>query len=295
MTDGDFIQRAMIEHAPIRVQVVRLTKTLADCWAITEYPDSVKRLLAQMMAVTAVLADDIKFDGTVALQARGTGNLSIALAECANQRQLRTIARGKLAAIQHNAPFNMLLPPNSRMALSLIGLDGQVSQAVVAMDAPSLRDCIEHYFQQSVQVPTYLKHTVSETSVTCLCIQRLPDPEAATTMELANWEATWQRALHAFNRADPGGWSSPPVEDLLKSVFARQWIRLLPPRALEFFCACDVDRSRRALKTMSLRETLLVIEEEERIVVTCEFCGRDYTFDEFDVRALHSPDSDNVH
>ena len=298
MTDtADFVQRATIEHAPIRVQFVRLTQTLADCWGLRDYPNPVRHLLAEMMAATALLADDIKFDGTVALQARGAGTLSLALAECAGQSRLRAIARQRSRAKPpaEDADLSALLGAEAAMALSLIGVEGQLSQAVVSTDGQSISDCIEHYFAQSVQVPTHLKFVTSERAVTGLCIQRLPDPEGVTAVQKDSFETAWRRVLIDFERADTSRWPADGVQDLLKRCFSRHWIRVHSPRPLEFSCSCTAERSARALEAMTLEEALTVIDEDGEVVVTCEFCGRDYTYDEFDVRALHSPGAGSVH
>ena len=90
--NGDRLHRFTFEGLPVRGQWVRLTDTVAAANAVREYPQEIKNLLNQMFAAVAMFADNLKFEGAVALQSRGNGALIRSLAECREHKYLRGIA-----------------------------------------------------------------------------------------------------------------------------------------------------------------------------------------------------------
>jgi redox-regulated HSP33 family molecular chaperone len=78
---SDVIHRFSFADAPIRGQWVRLCDTVREARSRQTCPPAGQQLLGEMLAAVALMADAIKFHGTVSLQARGTGAVGTALAE----------------------------------------------------------------------------------------------------------------------------------------------------------------------------------------------------------------------
>ncbi len=87
----DILHRFSFADLPIRGQWVRLEKALGLTTVQRDYPYALQSLLNEMLAAVAMVADNLKFDGAVALQSRGSGVLRRSLAECRNQGLLRGI------------------------------------------------------------------------------------------------------------------------------------------------------------------------------------------------------------
>src|SRR5690606_26335481 len=93
LMDQDVIHRFSFADAPIRGQWVRLSGSLEEAFQRQRYPVPARRLLAEMLAAVSLMADNVKLPGTVALQSRGNGPISTALAECRDRHLLRGLVR----------------------------------------------------------------------------------------------------------------------------------------------------------------------------------------------------------
>ncbi|MCR9259914.1 MAG: Hsp33 family molecular chaperone HslO [Pseudomonadaceae bacterium] len=92
-SENDQLYRFTFENYPVRGQWVRLTQTTQAAHSVNEYPLAIKKLLNEMFAVVAMFADNLKFDGAIALQSKGgDGALIRTLAECRERQFLRGIA-----------------------------------------------------------------------------------------------------------------------------------------------------------------------------------------------------------
>ena len=87
----DTLYRFSFTDLPIRGQWVRLQSTLEAAGQYRAYPAQVSELLGQMLATVAMVADNLKFSGAVAMQSQGNGALRRSLAECRNHTNVRGV------------------------------------------------------------------------------------------------------------------------------------------------------------------------------------------------------------
>ena len=90
-TPMDVLFRFSFADLPIRGQWVRLQSSLHAAGQFRAYPPQASNLLGQMLASVAMIADNLKFSGAVALQSQGNGALRRSLAECRDHTNLRGI------------------------------------------------------------------------------------------------------------------------------------------------------------------------------------------------------------
>src|SRR6202000_1697140 len=69
-SDSDIIQPFQIEGVGVRGRLVRLSTVADEILKRHDYPDVVARQLAEMMALSAVLAAALKYDGIFTLQTK---------------------------------------------------------------------------------------------------------------------------------------------------------------------------------------------------------------------------------
>jgi molecular chaperone Hsp33 len=69
--------------------------------------------------------------------------------------------------------------------------------------------------------------------------------------------------------------------DLLFRLFHEEGVRVYEPTTVEEGCRCSQDRAERIIATMS-DEDRQDMTVDGKISVTCEFCSREYVFDEID-------------
>lgn len=303
----DQIRRFSFIEAPIRGQWVRLTGVLDELDNRREYPGRIRNLLGEMLAAVTLVADNVKFRGAVALQSRGSGPLTTVLAECRERHLLRGLANWRdHAEIPDTDSLRQLLG-EGQLALNLIPDAGdddrevQAYQGLVALSEERLAANLENYFAVSEQLPTRLHFAGTAGSVTGLLLQRLPDRDNATEVELDHQQALWDEVQLLAATLREEELSTLDCEALVSRLFGAATVRLHPPRALKFQCTCNREKTSTTLQALGREDLLALLEEQTRpdgegaITVTCEICGALYAYDAVDVHLLLSPDSPAIH
>lgn len=306
----DVIQRFSFANAPIRGQWVRLSDTLEEAWQRQSYPQTGQRLLGEMLAAVSLMADGIKFDGKVALQARGHGAVTTALAECRDRHLLRGLVRwdddaetpGEEAVAAAGAlggePALSSLLGAGQMAITLTPEnDSQATsyQGVVALSDDSLARNLEEYFANSEQLPTRMFMAFADGSVTGLLLQRLPVADLATELTLDLHDDAWREVELLAETVTESELATLPVATLLRRLFHEHTVTLHPARTLEFACTCSRQRAERVLKALPKEEILELLETRGMVDVTCEVCGARYEYDKVDTHLLYERGGRRLH
>jgi len=311
----DLLHRFSFRAAPIRGQWVRLDGVLDELLARQDYPPAVIVLLSEMMAAVSLMADGIKFQGAVALQSRGSGPVTTALAECRDQKLLRGIARWEgTIPDSHNQQTSAEDPTThygeltdligeGRMAITLTpsrpaqggAMDLNSYQGVVSLESGSLAANLETYFANSEQLPTRLFFAFSRNTVTGLLLQRLPAPDNATEVELEYQDALWREIDILASTLRPEELAELPVETLLRRLFNEHVLTLQPARPLEFSCTCSRERAERMLQALPKEEILDLLETQGMVDVTCEICGARYEYDQLHTHLIYEPGEPPIH
>ena len=306
----DVLHRFSFANAPIRGQWVRLSATLVEAFQRQSYPEPARRLLAEMLAAVSLMADGIKFRGTVALQSRGTGPVSTALAECRERGLLRGIVRWREAAAMEaddmsagalgTEPALSSLLGEGQMAITLTpdaggAADARAYQGVVALSDDSLARNLEEYFANSEQLPTRLFMAFDGDQVTGLLLQRLPIADLATELTLDLRDELWAEVEMLADTIRPDELAGLALNDLLRRLFHEHTVTVHPARRLEFACTCSRERAERMLKALPKAEILELLETRGMVDVTCEICGARYEYDQVDTHVLYEPQAPRVH
>jgi molecular chaperone Hsp33 len=292
----DTIQRFSFTDGPVRGQWVRLENVLEVINDHQPYPANVGSLLGEMLAAVAMVADGIKFEGAVSLQSRGPGPLTTVLAECRSRHLLRGIARWPEDASLPSSPALPALLGNGQLAITLIpDSTDQPYQGLVAIDDEDLSANLERYFAESEQLPTRLMFAATPTRVTGLLLQRLPDSDTATEIELDQNDAFWEEIGLMTATLTEQELADLDPDRLLGRLYAEYRLTMQPPRSLRFSCTCSREKTGDTLRSLGREDIMDLLEEQGEVLVTCEICGECHRFDPFDVHLLFEPESPKVH
>ena len=297
MTDNDLLHKFIFDNTDIRGEIVTFNNSLDEMLISQSYPASVKQLLGEFMAAVALLSSTLKFDGILTLQARGDGPLPLIMAEVSNSaansnKQLRCVA--KLSTSSDRDDINELLLnsglPNliGKGILSIIidPAKGNRYQGIVPLEEPCLADCLQHYFAQSEQLPTRLWLASDGSTATGLMLQQLPQQEAAAEIN----QQAWGNRIQLANTITENELLSLPHELLLTRLFHEEGVRIFEPVGFDFNCSCSKERSSSALKHLGQADADALLEEKGTIIINCEFCGFEYSYDAADIDELFGPD-----
>ena len=293
LASTDILHKFHFLDAPVRGIWVRLHHVWSDACVNQDYPQPVLDMLGQMMAVTSMVANNVREEPSIILQAVGSGPLKLAFAECREHSLLRCIAR-----VDEDNPEQIFakhgirqLLGEGQMALTMVLKNGSTYQGLVALDSDDLLVNLESYFRTSEQLATCLRVVCENDTVTGSLLQLLPsekpDDEDVKNADLQRWKMI----SSCFNRIQNSPSEELDVQQYLRKLFPKESIYLDNPIDLAFSCTCSRTRSENALTTLSREEIEEMLATENLVTVSCDFCGRNYEFDRTDLERVELQDA----
>ena len=275
---NDTLQRFLFEDAPIRGEVAHLDATWRAVLERHEYPPVLRTLLGELMAAGALLAATLKFEGSIILQLQGNGPVKLIVVECTSEQTLRATAKWN-GDLDDEAALDALLG-DGRFVITLAPGDGrQTYQGIVAIDPSGVAASLEHYMQTSEQLETRLWLAAGAERAAGLLLQKVPAREEPD-------EDSWNRATKLAETITEPELLALPALNLLHRLYHEEDIRLFEPRPVSFRCSCSSERVAAMLRMLGLAEVRSILEERDRVEVTCEFCNRAYRYDSVDAEQL---------
>lgn len=275
--DNDKLYRYLFKNRAVRGEWVRLNRTFTETLNTHHYPKAVQNLLGEMLVATSLLTATMKFEGTITVQIQGDGALKLALVNGNHQQQLRALARlnEEAGEIREEATLHEMIG-NGVLVISIIPEVGERYQGVVALDKPTLGECLEAYFVRSEQLETQLTIRVGEFDgqavAAGLLLQIMPDGTgtAEDVEHLATLTAT-AKSEELFGLS---------AEEMLFRLYHEEEVEIYPPQLTEFKCGCSRERSGAAMLLLPDEEIAeMLAEKQGNIDMQCECCGTQYFFD----------------
>jgi molecular chaperone Hsp33 len=280
LNNADFKQRFLFPETDIRGELVRLDESLEAILGSHDYPLAVQGLVGEAVAAVALLAGTLKFSGRLSLQAQGRGPVSLLLAECTHDGQLRALARHD--GEPDTAANIGALIGDGTMVITITPDQGRQYQGIVPLEGDTLAQCLEGYFQQSEQLPTRLWLASGNGRAAGLMLQRLPDQVASRESNQLQWEHL--EALAGTMKMEE--LLDLPAETVLRRLFHETPPRLPEPQPLRFGCTCSRERTENALLSLGADELKTLLDEDGEATLTCDFCLSQQHFDAVDLTEL---------
>ncbi|QYK01241.1 Hsp33 family molecular chaperone HslO [Shewanella psychrotolerans] len=272
----DILNRYLFDNADVRGQIVQLEKSYQEILSAHTYPVAIQHLLGELMAATSLLTATLKFDGDISVQVQGNGPVSLAVINGNNLQQLRGVARWD-GEVDNDADLAKLMG-QGHMVITLTPTNGERYQGVVALDKPTLAECLEQYFAQSEQLPTTIRLFANGKQAAGMLLQVLPgESEHNEEFEHLEQLTSTIKAEELFEL---------DATDVLHRLYHQEEVRLFDPIEVSFSCTCSRERSGQALKTVSKEELDSILAEQGKIEMGCEYCNSNYSFDAIDIEAL---------
>jgi molecular chaperone Hsp33 len=287
---NDVVMPFVFEALPIRGAIIQLQKSWHRMLLGHDYDRPVLETLGHSAAASALIAQSLKFDGSITLQINGNGPLAMLVMQCTSKLELRGMASAE--HLDDDIAFSDLV----RQARCAITVDAGVTerpyQGIVEVSGDSLADSIETYYERSAQIPTHLQLVSDRNCCGGILLQQMPGekgPFADDWRRLGLLAAT----LRIHDVVDG------LTTSLLGRLFAEDDLRVFRPRAAQFRCRCSRRRTEDVLKLLGEEDSRDLLAERGEIEVTCEYCGRTRTFDAIDVTRIFTepqlPPSDTLH
>jgi len=276
---ADSIIPFTFEFLPVRGALIHLSRSWRRMQRGHDYDALLTETLGHAAAATGMIAQSLKFDGTITLQIQGGGALQMLVMQCTSDLDMRGMASMREGAA---ASSFAALTDNAHCAIT-VDTGERPYQGIVAIEGDSLSSSLEHYFDRSVQVPSHVVLVANEQVVGGILLQRMPDQSID--------EDDWNRLHFLVETLTTKDFEGDAGLDLIRKLFAEDDVRVRQARAVNFNCRCSNQKVEDILKMLGEEESRAALEGRESIEVVCEYCGEKRNFDSVDVTRLFT---DNV-
>jgi len=301
----DLIQPYQLDRFALRGRLVRLGALADEILTRHDYPGPVATLLGETLALAAVLAGALKYDGVFTLQTKSDGPVRMLVADVTSDGHMRGYAQFDAAAVAAAEDGALGSPVPRLMGAGYLaftvdqGPETERYQGMVDIKGATLAECAHYYFRQSEQLETGILLACERVPAAGgavrgrwraagITLQRMPGggssfDEFATDAD----EDDWRRALMLMSTvaADELLGPAPGPHDLLYRLYHEERVRVFRPRRLLARCRCDRGRVAATLRALP-RDELDELKIDGNVVVTCQFCNSDYVFDDPQLDAL---------
>ncbi len=275
----DSLHRFLFEQQPVRGELVHLDASWQAALERCDYPAPVRSLLGEAMAAAVLMASTLKFEGRMTLQIQGDGPVSLLVVQCDSDLVLRGTAKFR-EDIPTDSGFHELLGEGGHMAITIDSVgSSERYQGLVPLEGESIATCLEDYFARSEQLPTRLWLAADGEVAAGLLLQVVPEQGAED-------DDTWNRATTLADTVTGDELCRLPVRDLLHRLYHEESLRLFEAHTVAFRCSCSREKTADVLRRLGRGEVDDILEEQGRIEVGCEFCGRKYRYDQVDAEDL---------
>lgn len=270
------------ESLPVRGEIIQLERAWQRMQLGHDYAAVVREVLGHSAAATGLIAQSLKFDGTITLQISGDGPMSMLVMQCTSDLELRGMASAD-SAIGSSSYREIVAGAKCAITVDAGEME-QPYQGIVEVCGDNLCDSLEDYYARSAQIPSHLQLVANQAHCGGILLQQMPGGSGLVVDD-------WQRLGLLAATLRTGDLASGVGPELLGRLFAEDDVRVYKPRAAVFRCRCSQRRAEEVLKLLGEAESTQACAELGRVDVTCEYCGQKRTFDAVDISRLFAEQS----
>jgi molecular chaperone Hsp33 len=304
MAGDDIVLPFEVKPLGIRGRVVRLGPVIDDILSRHDYPESVSALLAQSVALAALLGSTLKFEGKFILQTKTDGPVNMLVADFVSPNGIRGVARFNKQAVGDAGRLasESELMGEGYLAMTVDqGQDMERYQGIVPLGEGTLADAAHTYFAQSEQIPTRLHlfagpimqkgEKQTHWRAGAILIQHLPreggiSPVAFSSGDVpegSEYEVVenddWVKARLLLDTVESHELLDPTLsaEELLYRLYHEDGVTVYPASQLARHCTCSRETVSTMIRGFSIEDRAAMVEDDA-IKVVCEFCSTPYVF-----------------
>jgi molecular chaperone Hsp33 len=287
----------------VRGRIVRLGAVIDDILARHDYPDSVSGLVAESVALTAMLGTALKFDGKFIVQTKTTGPVQMIVADYVSPGGVRGCAKYSKSRVDelHKPDQKQLLGEGILGMTVDQGPDMERYQGIVPLGDSTLADAAHSYFHQSEQIPTRLRVAAgpllargekqTHWRAGAILVQHLPSEGGSSPMPEMQGDApegvgveieeddNWVKARLLLDTVEDHELLDPTLtaEDILYRLYHEDGVTVYPAIPITRHCTCSRETVSAMLENFSAKDRRDMVKDEQ-IEVVCEFCSTPYRF-----------------
>ena len=278
-----------------RGRAVRLGPAIDAILANHHYPPVIETLLAEALALTALLGSLLKDGGgQMTLQAQ-TDNGIVDLLVCDYLNgELRGYVRHDPDRLAEAGPTPSMFALFGKGYLAITfdqAATRERYQGIVPLEGESLGQAAQSYFTQSEQIPSIVRLAAAKRdhgwTAGGILFQHLPEGEEGrerihTKLDHPDWPHV--AVLAGSVKDDELLDRDLPLDELVWRLFhEEEEVRILPAVSLSRGCRCDLAYVRSVIARFPVEEQAAMVGEDGFIRVDCQFCATDFPIAPADV------------
>ena len=278
-----------------RGRAVRLGPAIDAILANHHYPPVIETLLAEALALTALLGSLLKDGGgQMTLQAQ-TDNGIVDLLVCDYLNgELRGYVRHDPDRLAEAGPAPSMFALFGKGYLAITfdqAATRERYQGIVPLEGESLGQAAQSYFTQSEQIPSIVRLAAAKRdhgwTAGGILFQHLPEGEEGrerihTKLDHPDWPHV--AVLAGSVKDDELLDRDLPLDELVWRLFhEEEEVRILPAVSLSRGCRCDLAYVRSVIARFPVEEQAAMVGEDGFIRVDCQFCATDFPIAPADV------------
>jgi len=279
----DSLRRFIFEGEDILGSFVRLDDVWQELRSADDYPEALHDVVGEAAAATALLGRSLKFDGRLTFQIQGGDPVFLLVMQTDHELSLRGLARWsdeayKAVAADGEPGFDQLINGGQFSITVEAANNPERYQSIVPVAESNLEACLQHYYEQSVQLPTLLLLAANEERAAGIMLQAMPERKPGS--------GRWRQLVTELEGLDVLKMSALEDSVLLSTLFPEDDIRLFDAEPVSFNCDCSMTRIENVLRMFGKEELENLLSEPGAVEVRCEFCNALYEVELDRVREL---------
>ncbi len=284
MKKKDLLHRFIFDGVQVRGEVVQLQNSWKAILDRHTYPPLVRDVLGEAMAATVLLSATIKFLGSITLQIKGDGPVSMLVVQVKTDKTVRA-----MASYDEDQELQAGLKEMFGDAKLVITIEMENAaeryQGIVELGDEGIAEALEEYFLRSEQLETRLWLSADEHMAGGFLLQQMP----AESIDDLEEKDDWNRLVLLANTLKKDELRTLSAPEILRRLYHEDDVRLFSPDVIEFACTCSREKIEKTLHNLGYQEVKDILSEQGHVGVDCNFCNFHYEFDAIDVETIFNP------
>ncbi len=281
----DYSLPFMLNKAGINGRVVNLNNSITEILSKHEYPNSVSRLLGELLIFVSLLGSNLKSQGIVTAELKvNKGLVKLLVADYTYPGAIRGYGNfNQDEDFPEKVTFRELVEEGYLVITLDLGEDFERYQGIVEIKGDSLASSLIEYMDSSQQIKAALKLVVAEHKkgtnlkwiANGLLIQKLPGNQPQF-LDNDEWE---KFAMYVETISDEEmTLLEITAKDLLHRLFHEEGVWIYEALGIIHKCRCSRERMQNIVDSIPIQEKELIIKEQGHIEVSCQFCNHKELF-----------------
>ncbi len=276
------IERFLFDNHGVRGEITRLKTPFEDLIHDDE-PDCLKKVMMELAVSSVLVASTLKDGSEIMVQIRGGKDAPLKYALINIRQDLSfygSCALKEGQAVANDASIHDLCGQDGILALSVFPQNGVKWQGIVALSNESIGATLENYFKDSQQLPTrfFITTDLKEKQSGGIMLQIIPEVEGnLDSLEHLSVLAATLSANELFTL---------PLNESLGRLFAHEETKVYGEKEVLFKCICSKSRCENALLQLDKGELKSMAEDANGTSMTCQHCGKTYSFTQDELKTL---------